>query len=456
MRIAPNRFSCLLCSGLYAATLMALPAKERPNIILFLADDLGYGDLGCYGNHSVETSHIDQLAREGIRFTDFHSNGPMCTPTRASLMTGLYPQRLGQAFESALNGKRHRHLGLPSTLLTLPEQLLASGYHTAMFGKWHLGYQPPNLPTNHGFQTFIGLTSGDGDHHTHVDRSGNADWWHDEKRVEERGYTADLITQHAIDAIKANRENPFFLYVAHLGIHFPWQRREDPGYRQVGEDYWNDKLGRLETKDVSQYSRSMIESIDDSLGEIVTTIKECGLEENTLLLFLSDNGGYLTYSGGYHNISSNGLLRGEKTELYEGGHRVPCIAWWPGSIAGNQTTSAITMTMDLMPTILSIAQIDRPVGPLDGIDLSDHLLNSVPIKGRTLFWKMDNEAAIRQGVWKLIQNERQQPELFNLQQDLSESHPRDDHPEKLANLQAVLSQWLEETVPDNELPIEDR
>lgn len=201
---------------------------HKPNIVLIMADDLGYGDLGCYGNDVNQTPHIDALAAGGLRFRDFHAAGPMCSPTRAATLTGLYQQRFGREFDTALDSRDQ--LGLPHAAITIAELLKPHGYATACFGKWHLGYRPPLLPTNQGFDLFRGLGSGDGDFHTHIDRSGNEDWWHNDQLETVEGYTTDLLTRYSIEFIEAHRDRPFFLYVPHLAIHFPWQGPHDPGH----------------------------------------------------------------------------------------------------------------------------------------------------------------------------------------------------------------------------------
>ena len=245
-----------------------------PNIILFLIDDLGYGDLGCYGNSMVSTPNIDRLATEGIRFTDFHSNGPMCTPTRAALLTGLYQNRFGEKFEGPLSGKTQYHEGLPQEAVTMPEMLKKAGYVTGMFGKWHLGYQEPYLPTNQGFDEFVGLAAGDGDHHSHIDRWGREDWWNGNQKHTEEGYGVDLITQHSKSFIERHRDQPFFLYIAHLAIHFPWQGPDDPAHRETGQTYEDDKWGIIpDRENVFPHVKSMIEAVDASVGEVMSTLK---------------------------------------------------------------------------------------------------------------------------------------------------------------------------------------
>jgi len=268
----------------------------------------------------------DRLAAGGLRFTDFHSNGSMCTPTRAAMLTGQYQHRFGRKFDGPLSGEITRDHGLPHEAITIAEVLKKNGYATGMFGKWHLGYIPPWLPTSQGFDEFRGLGSGDGDHHTHIDRWGREDWWHNNQLDMQTGYTADLLTQYSVDFIEQHQDEPFFLYVPHLAIHFPWQGPNDPPHRTKGHDYGDDKWGIIpDPSNVGTHVKAMVESIDKSVGQIMAKLKQLDLHKNTLVIFTSDNGGYLNYGEKYQNISSNGPLRGQKGTLYEGGHRVPMI-----------------------------------------------------------------------------------------------------------------------------------
>ncbi|MBT5706115.1 sulfatase-like hydrolase/transferase [bacterium] len=418
-------------------------AEGRPNFIVILADDLGYGDLGCYGSVFNETPNLDRLAAEGVRFTDFHSNGPMCTPTRAALLTGLYQQRFGRKFESALSGKEHYSQGLPLESLTLAEVLKGSGYATGCFGKWHLGYQPPYLPVDHGFDEFRGLASGDGDHHSHIDRSGRPDWWHNNRPNPESGYTADLLVEHAMTFIEKHQKEPFFVYLPHLAIHFPWQGPSDPPHRKEGQDYWDDKWGVIsDPSNVRPHIKAMVESIDRGVGEMVALLKRLGIEKDTLVFFLSDNGGYTHYGNSHKNISSNGLLRGQKTELFEGGHRVPAIAWWPGRIRP-AISNSVAITFDLMPTIVSLSKGEiSPEFRFDGVDLSPVLFRTGRLVPRTLFWRMDDETAIRRGPWKWIRKGRDEPQLYDLVHDLGETRDmRAEHPSMVAELAKDLALW---------------
>lgn len=430
-----------------AFLLMALPMignvcrAEAPNIVLIMADDLGYGDVGCYGNHVNQTPNIDALAAGGLRFTDYHSAGPMCSPTRAALLTGQYQQRFGRKFDSALSGHEHKETGLPHAAITLAEVLKGRGYATACFGKWHLGYQPPWLPTSQGFDVFRGLGSGDGDFHSHIDRSGNEDWWYNDRIEMARGYTTDLLTRYSVEFIEAHRTQPFFLYVPHLAIHFPWQGPHDPVHRRQGKNYDDDKWGIIpDPGNVAPHVKAMIESFDESVGTIVGALDKWNLRDNTLVIFTSDNGGYLTYAPKFRNISSNGVLRGQKTQLYEGGHRVPMAIAWPGKIQPG-VTAQTAHSVDLMPTIAALAGIRRDDITTDGTDLVPLLFRGESLPSRTLFWRAGKQSAVRQGPWKLYRNDNV-TELYNLDDDLSEQHNlAEQNPELIQKLQTAWTAW---------------
>ena len=396
-----------------------LPAAP-PNIVLIVADDLGYGDLGCYGSEVNRTPNIDRLAEAGLRFTDFHSAGPMCTPTRAAMLTGRYQQRFGARFDGPLSGAHDRDLGLPEAAYTIAEHLRTAGYATGCFGKWHLGFQRPYLPTDQGFDVFCGLTAGDGDHHTHVNRYGEPDWWVDGELQAEEGYTAELLTKHSIAFIEARQEEPFFLYVPHLAIHFPWQGPHDPPHREVGKNYEDDKWGVIpDPRHVAPHVSAMVEAFDRSVGEIVAALERLQLDERTVVIVTSDNGGYLTYGERFANISSNGPLRGQKGSLYEGGHRVPLIFYWP-SHATFGVTPRTAHSVDLFPTIAALAEAPIDGLSLDGVDLEPLLFGGWPLDERALYWRADEDRAVRRGDWKLKFTDDAW-ELFDLASDLEES-----------------------------------
>ncbi|MHC4478216.1 MAG: sulfatase [Planctomycetota bacterium] len=418
-------------------------SKRRPNFVVFMIDDLGYGDLGCYGG-SISTPNIDRLAKSGLRFTDFHSNGPMCSPTRAAFMTGCYQSRFGRQFENALGGQSGKtEKGLPLDAVTIAEVLKKAGYAAGMFGKWHLGYKPPLTPVNQGFDEYWGMVTGGGDHHTHIDRSGNKDWWHNDRVEMEKGYTTTLLTDHSVDFIEQHKGGPFFLYLAHLAIHFPWQGPDDPPHRVEGKGYHKDKWGIIpDEKNVRPHVEAMIKAVDKSVQRVVETLEKSGLAENTLVVFMSDNGGYIHYSHRFENISSNGPLRGQKAQVYEGGHRVPCIAYWPGRIDGGRVTDETVMTMDFFPTIAKMAGASLPTGQkTDGVDLSKLLLKGFPIEHRTVFWRKGKARAARKGSWKLVAH-GEDTELYNLIEDIGEkTNQAGAKPQKVKELEEALTEW---------------
>jgi arylsulfatase A len=430
-----------------AASSTMVDAAQRPNIVLIVADDLGYGDVSCYGSQRNQTPNIDRLAVNGLRFTDFHSNGSMCTPTRAAMLTGRYQQRLGAKFDGPLSGKETRDHGLPLAAVTCAEVLQTHGYVTGMFGKWHLGYIPPWLPPSQGFDEFRGLGAGDGDHHTHIDRWGREDWWHNNQLDMQEGYTADLLTRYSIEFIEQHRSERFFLYVPHLAIHFPWQGPDDPSHRKKGQDYDRDKWGMVpDPGNVSPHIKAMVESVDKSVGQIVATLERLKLAENTLVIFTSDNGGYLTYGEQFKNISSNGPLRGQKGTLYEGGHRVPMICYWPHQIAP-AVTQVTALSIDLFPTLGALANVNTDHLKLDGVDLTPLIFQGGELPERTLFWREDLERAVRQGPWKLCVND-QLIELFNLDDDLGEQY--DLSKQKPQLVQSLLDAWATWEIDVNE------
>lgn len=394
---------------------------SRPNIVLIVADDLGYGDLGCYGGRRARTPHLDRLAQEGLRLTDFHANAASCSPTRAALLTGRYQQRSG-----VVEALSERSPGLPDEARTMAEYLKSAGYATGIFGKWHLGSRPDSraLPNRQGFDVFCGARHGGIDYVSHVDRYGRLDWWHDEKPVDEAGYATDLLTEHAVRFIERRRAEPFFVYLPHLAVHFPWMEPTDESYREIGKNYDNQtKTGPHSPADVPRVVDRMIERLDDGVGKVMACLRRLNLDRNTLVIFTSDNGGYVNYAGA-KNVSSNAPLRGGKIGMYEGGHRVPCIAWWPNRIPAGGVNDATMMTMDLLPTFLELSGIPLPPGEsltaLDGVSLVRPLLRGEPIAERTLFWQTADMKAVRRGRWKIVVQHEQPAELYDLSNDLGE------------------------------------
>lgn len=442
--------TCLVALLSLGMAVDAVCAGERkgPNIILIVADDLGYADIGCNGGKRAKTPHLDQLAKEGLRFTDFHSNGSMCSPTRAALLTGRYQQRAG--IEEAL---AENSPGLRKQESTLAQHLRARGYRTAIIGKWHLGGRPASHPLQFGFETFRGCVHGGIDYQSHVTRSGKIDWWHDEKAVAEEGHATKLVTDHAVRFIQDHKAEPFFLYLPHLTIHFPWMTPTDQAHREVGKTYLDlSKVGPHQGKEIGDVVAAMIEDLDQSVGRIVAALRECKLDRDTMVFFTSDNGGYMHYPGVLGKISDNGPLRGGKASVYEGGHRVPAIAWWPGKIAPGTVTNATTMTMDLMPTFLDLTGAALPAADspqaLDGVSLQSLLLTAKAPAERILFWRNGPLKAVRSGSWSLVFMRDNPPELYDLANDLGQKRNlAAKEPKRVAALQAQLADWERTVTP---------
>ncbi len=411
-------------------------SAERPNFVVIMADDLGYGDLGCYGGTRYETPHLDAMAKAGLRLTDYHSNGPVCSPTRAALLTGRYQQRAGIPGVVKADPKANRHHGLHTHETTFAELLKKAGYATAVFGKWHVGYDKKFNPVHHGFDEFRGYVSGNVDYVSHVDQAGFVDWWRNDELVPEEGYSTHLITAHACRFVREQAQQPFCLYVAHEAPHYPLQGPDDPPERSPGK-VTRPKLPMPER--LERYA-TMVREMDKGIGEIRATLEELGLSKKTLVVFLSDNGAT--------SLGSNGTLRGFKGSVWEGGHRVPGIACWPGTVEAGRESPATTIGMDVMPTMLELAGVEAPAErPLDGVSFASLLKGDEPEgEPRTLVWEFGNGAAVRRGDWKLVVGGKGQksrkPALFDLANDLGESKDlADEHPERVRELWAALEEW---------------
>lgn len=409
------------------ATAVILPAVGKPNIILIMADDLGYGDLGCYGSITNPTPNLDALAEQGMRFTDYHSNGAVCSPTRAALMTGRYQQRAG--IGGVVTAKSHRDKGMAVSETTIADVLSENGYATALFGKWHLGYAPGFNPVKQGFGEFKGFVSGNVDFFSHIDQEGHKDWWHGDRLVQEEGYVTRLITRDALRFIGENKDKPFFLYLPHLTPHYPYQAPDGEAIRSVGG---KNVLGI--GGDVEQTYAAMIAEMDRGVGEIMAALDGNGLTQRTLVVFCSDNGA--------NRNGSNGPFRAGKGSIYEGGHRVPMIARWPGVIPAGKTSDATVLGMDFFPTLLDIAGI-KPPDNLDGISILPVLRDKAALPERTVFWSVGKATAARRGPWKLvIEGQGDEGTLYHLGDDPAEKSSS-NHPEIRRKLGKELESWLE-------------
>ena len=442
---------CLLAMVVFSACgysdETARSSHQPPNIVLIVIDDLGYGDLGCYGSELHETPNIDALAKGGMRFADFHTNGPVCSPTRAAIMTGLYQQRSG--IESAIGFVTDEGVSLEKVMIS--EILAEKGYACGVVGKWHLGWVGAYGPNDQGFAISY-CSNNSPDYHTHVSRNGKVDWYKDHELHEESGYLTDLVTKHSRTFIEKNQEQPFFLFLSHPAIHFPFQGPSDPPFRTegtlwhgneriLGQVQHDSKYGPLPPEEYKRAYKDMLESVDRSVGVIVEALDELGLRENTLIVVTSDNGAYSW-------VGSNGIYRGQKGDLFEGGHRVPGIFNWPGKIPKGSVSEETTTTMDLAPTFASLAgAADSEMGAFDGIDISPVLFDQVSLPPRTIFWRFNNSyteshaRAVRKGDWKYVLEEGQRY-LFDLSEDPAErNNLASDYPERMEAMDAAYLHW---------------
>ncbi len=414
---------------------LALPGAGKPNVVFILADDLGYGDLGCYGAPDVKTPHLDRLAKAGVRLTDFHSNGPVCTPTRCGLMTGRYQQRIGGLEWAIMPGVRR--LGLPAGETTVARLLKETGYATAMSGKWHLGYTDDRAPNAHGFDHFFGLRSGNHDYLSHRENNGEPDLYLEDKPVVMPGYSTHLITAHALKWLDEIKGGPFFLYVAYNAPHFPFQA---PDATEAV------KLRDFNVGTRATYIR-MVEAMDEGVGQILDRLDDLGLAKDTLVVFTSDNGGA--------QLSRNAPATRAKGTLFEGGIRVPCIARWPGQLPEAKTTSQVGITMDWTATILSLAGATlRKDRPLDGIDLMPILKGSGGDEPRLLFWRrvdargIKTHRAVRDGDWKYIDMVGGVTSLYDLATDVGERRNlAEQKPEIVKALRRKVDEWESKVDP---------
>jgi arylsulfatase A-like enzyme len=417
-----------------------------PNIILIVADDLGYGDIGVNGASLIRTPNIDALAARGVNFTSGYVTAAVCAPSRMAIMTGRHQQRLGYEF----NPRRRQDLGIPEGTATIPALLRDRGYRTALIGKWHLGRTPELHPLNRGFDEFFGNTGGSNG--SLVTPGPGDEWMSDQVQGTRQGfipmslfrgtepvevtggYLPDILTDEAASFIERNRSQPFFLVLTHNAPHSPLQASAQylEPYRGVPDQ-------------ATRIYAAMVAALDASVGRIVETLRRNGLEENTLIVFMSDNG-CAAYIGA--GACSNGPLQGFKGTYFEGGVRVPMVAYWPNHIEGGRVFEHPVSSMDWSATFLGIGGSDATATPLDGRNLLPFIENPALGAPRSmLVWRTQPNFSIRDGDWKLLSIERSDGAgmvtlLFNLRTDPGETRDVSaEHPEIVARLTGLFQEW---------------
>ena len=416
--------------------------RPRPNILFILADDLGYGDLSCYGRPDYQTPNLDRLAQQGVKFTSAYAAAAVCTPTRCALITGRYPQRLEVGLQEPLTGKSPATAGLPPGHPTVSSLVRHNGYDTALIGKWHLGWRPEFGPNQHGYDEFFGILSGAGDYFTHgspdaagVAARGGDDLWENLTPIKRTGYITDLLTERAVEYIERKRARPFYLSLHYTAPHAPWEGPEDAAIDHAGHGG-----GPMTNGGSLKIFASMMASLDAGIGRVLTALGRAGLEENTLVIFTSDNGG--------ERYSFNWPFSSGKGSLWEGGIRVPAIVRWPGVIPAGRSTEQAAITMDWTATLLDVADTKPdPAHRLDGENLLTVCTGAREPFDRTLFWRTSRDEAARQGRWKYLKDSATE-RLFDLSVDPGEKTDlRAKHPNVFDEIRKQHAAWNATMLP---------
>ena len=424
---------------------------SRPDIVLIVADNLGHGDLSCYGCQDIQTPHIDSIAKAGVRFTNFYSNGPECSPTRTALLTGRYQQRipglecaLGTGnvgrYDDAIALAEQNNLGLPPQESVLIPALNQSGYKTVGLGKWHLGYEKHLLPPHHGFDYFLAGLGGTMDYFYHNEPTGEHVLYENLKQVRRDGYFTDLITDGAISFIRNQPMNePLFLYLPYNAPSAPFQHPDHKPDKPKVSHKWDSKDWQ---KGDRKTLRAIIERLDQGVGQVLSALAETD-RADALVIFCSDNGAYPI-------AASNAPFRGHASDLFEGGIHVACMARWPGRLPVGRTDDRPTLTFDLTASILAAANAEPRVDrPLDGIDVLGQIASGKQSEPRTLYWRSRRAErtwkAVRDGKLKYVwrqDGEQVDEYLFDLSQDQGEENNLlRTHPQQATKLKTKLANW---------------
>jgi arylsulfatase A-like enzyme len=398
-------------------------SRKRPNILIILADDMGYADAGFQGCKDIPTPNIDTLAKNGVRFTSGYVSGPYCSPTRAGLMTGRYQNRFGHEFNPA--GAKQ---GMPVNQTTIAQRLHALGYVTALIGKWHLGNEAKMHPTERGFQDYFGFLGGA---HPYFPGKGK-EILRGTKALEEKEYLTDALGREAVSFIDQHADDPFFLYLAFNAVHTPMEATQK----------YLDRFPNLPKSQRKTYA-AMMSAMDDAIGRVLAKLREKGLEEDTLIFFFSDNGGP-TMIGTTINASINFPLRGSKRQLLEGGVRVPFVVQWKGRLPAGRAFDFPIIQLDVHATSLAVAGADiKADWKLDGVNLLPFLEGkNLNAPHEMLFWRFGEQMAARKGDWKMVRYDSTGIHLYNLKNDIGESkNLAAEQPEILREMQAAWNEW---------------
>ena len=411
-------------------------SARQPNIVYIMADDLGYADVACYGRPDIKTPHIDSLAKDGTQLLQAYANSAVCSATRTALITGRYQYRLRVGLEEPIAGSTE--VGLPPEHPTLPSLLKKAGYGTTLIGKWHLGVLPKFGPLKSGYDHFYGIRHGAADYYTH-----SSDLWDDDIQVDQHGYLTELLGSHAVKVIgsSAKQQRPFFLSLHFTAPHWPW---EVPGDDSESQRLAQEKRDLMDFDGGSQKTyRAMVECMDEQIGRVLEALKAKGLTENTIVIFTSDNGG--------ERFADTWPFTGRKTELLEGGLRIPALIRWPGRVAAGKTSNQVAISMDWLPTLLAAAGASAdPAYPPDGINLLPQLLDRAEPLSRKLFWryKANAQRAARDGDFKFLKI-RENTFLFNVVEDpLERANLKEREKDRYERLRQDWFEWNSKMLPE--------
>jgi len=437
-----RRFLAAAGTGLAGLGISAGPVRDsahavrRPNVVLIVSDDQGYADIGCQGCKDIPTPHMDSIAANGVRFTDGYVSCPLCSPSRAGLMTGRYQQRFGHEHNPGPVGLSAPGVGLPLTEVTMADRFKAVGYATGMVGKWHLGPEPQFHPMRRGFDEYFGFVGGA---YTYFPGREGARQRADgivrgTEPVVETEYLTDAFGREAVAFIERHRTEPFFLYLAFNAVHSPLE----------ASDKYLERFAHISDEN-RRIHAGMLSAMDDAVGAVLAKLREAGIEKDSLVFFISDNGGPTRQT-----TSRNDPLRGYKGQVYEGGIRVPFLVQWKGRIPAGKVYEHPVISLDILPTALAAAGADLPKDvKLDGVNLLPHLAGErISAPHETLFWRMGAQAAARVGRWKLIRLNTESFELYDLLTDIGEQQDLAKRkPEVLERVTASLTDWESYMIP---------